>query len=90
VPDASLFTAASKLVNYIVGVGGQNAVNTHKVATEEDCDAFFDAVASPWESLDHGEHPFVSRLASQLHVEDDREEFLAGIEIVLNGLIAPC
>jgi len=89
VPEKSLFTAVSTLVNYIVGVGGQNAMNTHKVAGHENRDAFLDAVAGQWESLDPRDHPLVGRMASQLRDHDDREELLAGIEIILNGLTAP-
>ncbi len=88
VPEDLLFTAVSTLVSYIVGVGSQNAVNTHSVAAEARRDDFVGAVADRWESLDPVEHPFVRRLAGQLRVHDDRAEFLAGIDIILSGLAA--
>ena len=89
VPEGSLFTAVSTLVSYIVGVGSQNAVNTRSLAAHHNRDDFLNAVAR-WESLDPAEHPFVRRLAGQLRAHDDRAEFLAGIDIILSGLTAPC
>jgi AcrR family transcriptional regulator len=88
VPESSLYTAAATLVSYIVGVGSQNAMNTHAVAGHGRRDEFLDAVARRWENLDPTEHPFVRRVAGQLRVHDDREEFLAGIDIILAGLLA--
>jgi AcrR family transcriptional regulator len=89
VPEDSLFTAVSTLVSYIVGVGSQNAVNTNSLAGHDKRDDFVGAVAARWESLDPTEHPFVRRVAGQLRVHDDRVEFLAGIDIILSGLVAP-
>jgi hypothetical protein len=50
VPEGSLFTAVSTLVSYIVGVGSQNAVNTHSLAAHHKRDDFLDAVAARWEA----------------------------------------
>lgn len=88
VPEDSLFTAVSTLVSYIVGAGSQNAVNTHSLAANDKRDDYLIAVAGRWESLDPTEHPFVRRLAGHLRVHDDRVEFLAGIDIILSGLVA--
>jgi hypothetical protein len=89
VAEGSHFTAVSTLVSYIIGVGGQNAANTHSLAAPEKRDDFLAAVAARWASLDPVEHPFVRRVAGQLRAHDDREEFLAGIDIILSGLVAP-
>lgn len=86
VPESALFTAVSTLVSYIVGVGSQNATNTQALTGHGSRDEFLDAVAKRWENLDPAEHPFVTRVAGRLRVHDDREEFLAGIDIILNGL----
>lgn len=86
VPEGALFTAVSTLVSYIIGVGSQNATNTQTVAGNSSRDDFLDAVAARWENLDPATHPFVRRVASQLRAHDDRQEFLAGIDIILNGL----
>ncbi|GAB3914019.1 TetR family transcriptional regulator [Microlunatus endophyticus] len=86
VREDRLFTAVSTLVSYVVGVGSQNALNTHSLAAGTDRASFLDAVATTWESLDAVEHPFVGRVAGQLRAHDDRKEFLAGIDIILAGV----
>lgn len=86
VPEAALFTAAATLMSYIIGVGGQNAVNSHVVAGQVSRDDFLGAVADRWESLDPTEYPFVNRMAGRLRNHDDVVEFLAGIDIILSGL----
>ena len=86
VPEASLFTAVSTLVSYIVGVGSQNAMNAQAAAGHSGRGEFLDSVAGHWEELDPTAYPFVRRVARQLRIHDDREELLAGIDIILNGL----
>jgi len=88
VPESSLFTAVSTLVSYIVGVGSQNAMNASAAAGSSSRNEFLDAVARRWGKLDPAEHPFVRRVAGRLRAHDDREEFLAGIGIVLAGVVA--
>ncbi len=88
VPEDSLFTTVSTLLSYIVGVGSQNAVNSHSLVAHGDRDDFVDAVAARWESLDPSEYRFIRRVTGQLRAHDDRVEFLAGIDIILSGLEA--
>lgn len=87
VPDDTLFTAVSTLVSYIVGVASQNARNAHAVAGDRSRDEVLDAVARHWEDVDPAEHPFVRRLAGRLRAHDDRHELLAGLDIILAGLV---
>ncbi|MFJ3490628.1 TetR/AcrR family transcriptional regulator [Leifsonia aquatica] len=86
--DSFLFTAVSTLVDYIVGVGRQNAFNTHTLAAGQEREDFLDSVADRWQSLDPVDYPFVNRMADQLRAHDDRTEFLNGIDIILDGLEA--
>jgi hypothetical protein len=44
-------------------------------------------VADHWEGLDADAHPFIARLADQLRIHDDRQQSLAGVDIILNGVI---
>ena len=37
--------------------------------------------------MDPLEYPVVGRMAARLRVHDDRQEFLAGIDIVLDGVL---
>ena len=48
--------------------------------------AFLRAIAAQWAQLDPAEHPFVRQLATQLPGHDDREQFLAGVDLILAGI----
>ncbi|WP_431923259.1 TetR/AcrR family transcriptional regulator [Amycolatopsis tucumanensis] len=82
VPEHSWFTATSVLVHYILGTAGQTA--TAEVSTTRE--AFLDTVARSWEDLDPEAYPFTRGVAKQMRNHDDREQFLAGIDLVLAGV----
>ena len=86
VPENLLFDAASALVNYILGVAGQNAANARLATPGMDRSAFLATVAARWTQRDPAEYPFVHRVAAQLREHDDREQFLAGIDLILAGV----
>ncbi|UFZ06321.1 TetR family transcriptional regulator [Bradyrhizobium ontarionense] len=86
VPDSALFDSASTLLNYILGVAGQNAANARLLPRETDRAAFLGSVAARWTQLDPAEYPFVHRVATELREHDDREQFLAGIDLILAGI----
>jgi len=87
VPHDTQWAVASALLNYILGVGGQNAANAH-LAREQGTDRsdFLDAVATVWSQLDPDEYPFARSVAGQLRAHDDRIDFLAGIDLILSGI----
>jgi AcrR family transcriptional regulator len=86
VPERALFDAASALVNYILGVAGQNAANARLLPRDTDRSDFLAAVAARWTQLDPAEYPFVRQAATQLREHDDREQFLAGIDLIMAGI----
>ncbi|MET8997037.1 TetR family transcriptional regulator [Amycolatopsis sp. Hca4] len=87
VPERELFDAAAALVSYVLGVAGQNAANARLLAAGQgDRSAFLGAVAAQWAALDPERYPFVHRAAAQLREHDDREQFLAGVDILLAGI----
>lgn len=86
VPERALFDAASALVNYILGVAGQNAANARLLPRETDRSDFLAAVAARWAQLDPAAYPFVRQAATQLREHDDREQFLAGIDLIMAGI----
>ena len=87
VPAEALFDAAGALVNYVLGVAGQNAANARLLASDEaDRSAFLATVSAQWASLDPEEYPFVHRAATHLREHDDRAQFLAGVDIFLAGI----
>jgi AcrR family transcriptional regulator len=87
VPERALFDAAGTLVNYVFGVAGQNAANTRHLADSgADRSDFLGAVAARWRQLDPGKYPYVHKATTHLREHDDREQFLAGINILLAGI----
>lgn len=87
VADAMRWHAGSALLHYILGVAGQNAANT-RVARERKLvrAEFLDAVAAQWAALDADAFPFTRSITPQLREHDDRLDFLAGIDLILDGI----
>jgi AcrR family transcriptional regulator len=88
VPEAAQFNSATALLNFVLGAAGQNAANARLVAPDTDRAAFLDVVAAHWASRDPAEYPFVHRIADRLRDHDDREQFLAGVDLILAGMAA--
>jgi AcrR family transcriptional regulator len=88
VPERAQFDCASALVNYILGLAGQYAAGARLLARDTDRSAFLATVAARWAQLDRAAYPFVHQVATQLPEHDDREQFLAGIDLILAGIEA--
>ena len=86
VPERAQFDTASALVNYVLGVAGQNAANGRLHAHGTDRSAFLATVAARWAQLDPAAYPFVRQVATQLREHDDRAQFLAGVDLILAGI----
>jgi AcrR family transcriptional regulator len=87
VPERALSDSAGVLVNYILGVAGQNAANARALASSKtDRSAFLATVAAQWAQIDPARYPRVYRARTQLSEHDDREQFLAGISLILAGI----
>lgn len=87
VPRASWFDAASTLVHYILGAVSQTTrMEGDAPDGSHDRDAFLDATAAVWQELDAEKYPFMHAVVGQMHTHDDREQFLTGIAVILDGL----
>jgi AcrR family transcriptional regulator len=90
VKDDTQWAVAGALLNYILGVGGQNAANGQLArARGLDRSDFLEAVATAWSQLDPHEYPFTRSLAGLVRAHDDRLDFLAGIDLILRGIDSP-
>ena len=90
VPDEEQWATVGALLNYILGVGGQNAANMQFARTRGvDRSDFLEAVATAWSQLDPDEYPFARSVAGPLRAHDDRMYFLAGIDLILCGIGSP-
>jgi AcrR family transcriptional regulator len=86
VPERAQFDCASALVNYVLGLAGQYAAGARLLAPETDRSAFLATVAARWAQLDPAAYPFMRQMATRLPEHDDREQFLAGIDLILAGI----
>ncbi|WP_331768208.1 TetR/AcrR family transcriptional regulator C-terminal domain-containing protein [Embleya sp. NBC_00896] len=87
VPQASWFDAASTLVHYILGAVSQNArIDGDTSTVQPDRAEFLGATATAWQGLAPEDYPFMHAIVGQIREHDDREQFLTGIAIVLDGL----
>lgn len=89
VPQDRQWLAACTLLNYLLGVSGQNAANA-AIAREKGLERahFLDTMAGAWLRLDAQAFPFARKVAGQLRTHDDREDFLAGIDLIVHGMQA--
>jgi AcrR family transcriptional regulator len=89
VPQRALPDSAGVLVNYILGVAGQNAANARALASSKlGRSAFLATVAAQWAQLDPVRYPSLHKAGAHLREHDDREQFLAGIDLILAGIEA--
>jgi AcrR family transcriptional regulator len=86
VPENAQFDCASALVSYVLGLAGQYAAAARLLPRDTDRSDFLTNVATRWALLDPAEYPFVRQMAAQLPGHDDREQFLAGIDLILAGI----
>jgi AcrR family transcriptional regulator len=86
VPEPAQFDCASALVNYVLGLAGHRAAAARLLAPDTDRTAFLTAAAARWAQLDPAQYPFMRQVAAQLPGHDDREQFLAGIDLILSGI----
>jgi AcrR family transcriptional regulator len=89
VPRDALFNAVTALMNCILGIAAQHAA-AERLPRDTERLAHLTAIATGWAQLDPAEYPFVRQLAGQLPGHDDREQFLAGIDLVLTGIEGLC
>lgn len=91
VPASSWFTATSALMHYILGAAGQNAANlalARSLGPEADRSSCMDTVAGAWKQLSPEDYPFTRTVADQGLDHDDRAQFLAGIDLIISGVMA--
>jgi AcrR family transcriptional regulator len=87
VPGEEQWATVGTLLNYILGVAGQNAANGKLGRTQGiDRSDFLAAVSNAWSKLDPDRYPFTRSVAGQLRTHDDRMDFLAGIDLILGGI----
>lgn len=86
-PTERQFAVATAISFYITGVSAQLIVPVAAVgATSRE--AFLARTAERWGALDPATHPFLTRTTADLRDHDDRDQFTAGLDLILDGLAA--
>ncbi|WP_423393884.1 TetR/AcrR family transcriptional regulator [Burkholderia sp. LMG 21824] len=86
VPEPAQFNAASALMHYIFGLAGQYAAGARLHPRDPAQPEIVAAVADRWTQLDPADYPFVRKVAAQLAAHDEREQFVAGVDLILKGI----
>ncbi|QQD75726.1 TetR/AcrR family transcriptional regulator [Curtobacterium sp. YC1] len=85
-PKHARFDAVSALVNCVLGSAGQYAAAARHLPRDTDRGLVLRSIAREWERLDPSDFPFMHAIAAGLDEHDDREQFLAGVDLVLAGI----
>ena len=89
VPEEEQWATVSALMNYILGVGGQNAGNGQLARTRGLTRSdLLESVSRVWLQLESKEYPFTRSMAAYLPTHDERTIFLAGVDLILRGVDA--
>ncbi|GAA2339455.1 TetR/AcrR family transcriptional regulator [Dactylosporangium salmoneum] len=78
--------AGSALVNYVLGAAAQHAAGSRRASNAKDRKSYLESLAAQW--VRHDPDPIVQEAASLLNEHDDRQQFLAGVDIFLAGIAA--
>ncbi|MET8867633.1 helix-turn-helix domain-containing protein [Nonomuraea sp. NPDC004580] len=89
VPQERWFDAASTLRDYILGAVSQNVRiegDTSGIDGDADREEHLGAASAGRQELTPETHPFMHAIVGQMRDHDDREQFLTGIAVILDGL----
>lgn len=85
VPRGALFHCVSAFAQYLLGTAAQTAAAARHKFRASDRSAVLNTIVGEWTQRDPAEYPFVHLLADQLRSHDEREAFLAGLDLIIAG-----
>ncbi|CAM5229746.1 TetR family transcriptional regulator [Streptomyces spiroverticillatus] len=82
------FHAASAVLGVVVGTAADLGMELPQEVLDGqvDRDQFLERFAETWRGLDAAEFPFVTAIADEFAGHDDRDQFLAALDLTLAGL----
>ena len=80
----ALTNAGSALVSYVLGSAAQYVAGPRTLTDAAARQAYLDQLATVW--VEHDPDPLVAEAVVQLREHDDRDQFLAGVDIFLAGV----
>ena len=87
-PKQSL-DAVSAVIGYVVGIAadlGEQHVRAAALEGAVTRDEFLEQYADQWRALDSDEFPFIHTIVDEFARHDDRQQFAAGLDLLLEGL----
>ena len=85
-PAERHFAVSTAIFYYITGVSAQIIAPGTAVGATTSRDAFLAQTAEHWETLDPADYPFLTRATADLRDHDDRDQFIIGLDLLLDGL----
>lgn len=82
------FHAVSAITGVVIGTAADLGAEIPQEVLDGhmDRDAYLDRFVEQWRSLDSVEFPFVQQIADEFAGHDDRDQFVAALELTLSGL----
>lgn len=82
------FHAVSAITSVVIGTAADLGAEIPQevLSGHMDRDAYLRRFAEQWRSLDSAAFPFVQQIADEFAGHDDRDQFLAALELTLSGL----
>ncbi|SEF52222.1 transcriptional regulator, TetR family [Actinacidiphila yanglinensis] len=87
-PAERHFAVATAVFYYVTGVSAQIIAPAVTVGATTDRASFLARTAERWGRLDPAAYPFLTGATAALRDHDDRDQFLAGLDLLLDGLSA--
>ncbi|WP_433519150.1 TetR/AcrR family transcriptional regulator [Nonomuraea sp. CA-143628] len=87
-PAGRHFAVATAISYYITGVSAQIITPRAALDAATSRDAYLAQTAESWAELDPADYPFLARSTTDLREHDDRDQFITGLDLLLDGLNA--
>ncbi|ALE93683.1 hypothetical protein AOC05_17375 [Arthrobacter alpinus] len=84
-PLEQQFNMATAIFTYVIAVAAQMTRNA-QVAAGQSQEEWLAKRAKRWEQLEPTSFPFLTRVAAEFSRHDDRDQFIAGLELLLTGV----
>lgn len=82
------FHATSAIVGFVIGTAADMGQEPPAVVTSGEMDraAYLAAATAEWRALEAADYPFIHHIVDEFAVHDDRDQFHAGLDLLLTGL----
>lgn len=80
------FVIATAIYNYVIGVAAQMIGAGATIGQHTNRSDYLAQSAERWQQLDPAEYPFLSGMTDTLRDHDDRAQYIAGLDLLINGL----